>query len=228
MCTPGQNMDPCCRVTTPAESKLVSESSQYDLVRPFVTVWGAPLRSVVGRQEGAILIVLRAQTGLQKQISHPPARRGRDPMTPRHSPALPESRPRPRHPRFGRHGEDVARPTRAAVTIENAAHDTNRCLNARVAGTPGYTQYAFTLPPCDASHLTPRADPPGIRDQTLIRLLQVHRFSHRDRPLSHPIDSGKLLALRGRHSPHFSTKVQLRRLIATGSVLMHTDVGSHM
>src|SRR6478609_5307004 len=37
----------------------------------------------------------------------------------------------------------------------------------RVVGAPEYIQYADAPPPCDAPHLTPRADPPGITGQPL-------------------------------------------------------------
>ncbi|TXS31297.1 hypothetical protein EAO74_09535 [Streptomyces sp. gb1(2016)] len=39
----------------------------------------------------------------------------------------------------------------------------------RVVETPEYIQYADVPPPCDAPHLTPRADPPGITGQPLAR-----------------------------------------------------------
>ncbi len=38
----------------------------------------------------------------------------------------------------------------------------------RVVGSPEYTQYEDDPPPCDAPHLTPRADPPGITGQPLV------------------------------------------------------------
>ncbi|MGW2090418.1 hypothetical protein ACWCQ6_36685, partial [Streptomyces sp. NPDC001880] len=34
-----------------------------------------------------------------------------------------------------------------------------------------YIQYADAPPPCDAPHLTPRADPPGITGQPLAQLV---------------------------------------------------------
>ncbi|WP_326623910.1 MULTISPECIES: helix-turn-helix domain-containing protein [unclassified Streptomyces] len=37
----------------------------------------------------------------------------------------------------------------------------------RVVGTPEYDRYEDAPPPCDAPHLTPRADPPGITGQPL-------------------------------------------------------------
>ncbi|WP_406474427.1 erythromycin esterase family protein [Streptomyces platensis] len=44
----------------------------------------------------------------------------------------------------------------------------------RVVGAPEYIQYAGAPPLCDAPHLTPRADPPGITGQPLATFLNAH------------------------------------------------------
>ncbi|MGV9397399.1 hypothetical protein, partial [Streptomyces sp. NPDC003668] len=48
-----------------------------------------------------------------------------------------------------------------------------------------YAQYEDDPPPCDAPHLTPRADPPGITGQPLVELNHAGSREDTDRNQKH-------------------------------------------